>query len=256
MPKTVYPDAIPYIRQAGKNLRSWEIAYHGNPLSIPTHMVGQPPEEIVGAVAYVESGDDPFGVPDSPDGAVGPMQLTINGREVGAWNNYDWLNATRQPKMTIDRLRDVQTNFDVGTFGLEFDREELQNKSDVAESAKQDWFASALYYFGCTPLPDGSPDPNCGDIYNNAVRYQHKMEQYVTDHYGVSGVANVKAGGGTGTATGTDSCSLTDVGCWAIKIADATIGTILGPVEKALPRIGLAVLGLGITVIGFKGLAS
>jgi hypothetical protein len=256
--KHVVPDAIPYIDRARAEANILEVGLRHTPWSFV-------PGPIAAAVSELESGDDPFGVGDSPDGAVGPMQVTPAGWEAGEWN-------AANPPFTVGSaadLRDIQHNYDVGVFGLSRRYDRL-----VDQGFGHDWFLAATTYFGCDPLPSGEPDPNCGDVYSNAAGYYNHLTQYTDTMFGhdvtdalqhgvldegtgqsVYDTAWAQTGGGYAHAPSTD-CGYTDIACWVGKLPGLVVGQLFGSIGAILPRIGIAVLGLGIGIIGIKALLS
>lgn len=260
MTKHVIPDAIPYIDAARAHANMLEVAIHNGPWDIT-------PGPAIAAVSELESGDDPFGVGDSPDGAIGPMQVTPSGWEAGEWNKVSQPN---ERVFGASDLRDYQRNYDVGAFGL-------QRRRDV--NAEQgfggDWFLAATSYFGCDPLPGGQPDPNCGDVYSNAAGYYNHLTAYVDTTFGPEVTEALQRGeldegegkspyddawknaGGTHThEQPAGECGVGDIPCWVRKASDAAVANLFGSIGGVAPRIGIAILGLGIGLIGVKVLSS
>jgi hypothetical protein len=210
--------------------------------------------EIAESVVNLESGGDPDGVGVSPDNARGMFQVVPGGQEASWWEEYTG-NVVNNEYLDI-----TDNNMAVGIAGLGL------RMDQVSANGHPDWFTAGVAYFGCQPLSDGSPDPNCGDIYSNGAQYQATLERYVQEQFGPDTVASLHAGKWAGIKNDDFTDALVD-GVTGIpgKVGGAVVDPVVNGVLSALndvyekilgavPRIGIALAGVGLLLLGVKGL--
>lgn len=202
------------------------------------------PEPIAEAVMSIESKGNPD-IDDSPDNAIGLMQVTPTGQEAS------WYTEITGETVTEDKLRNRDFNFDVALLGLGKRMEQVCAISPITCS----WYYAAAAYFGKIPNSDGTFPPGSDYFGTTGKMYYEYTREYVYESFGEK--IGKFLDDGFWAQHGEGGFTLPDwedvkgaVTSVAQDTAREIIGYLYGSIDQYLPRIALIVGGVLIIAAG------
>lgn len=218
------------------------------------------PAPVVEAVMALETGGtwDPATRTATGQGydALGLGQVTLPGQEVAWWNaitDYQGDRVDGFPAGVTSEadLLDPVKNAELTAFGLG------ARYSAVRESTgKGNWLWAASAYFGCPPDKNGNIDPNCGDrLGTSGQGYAATVRDYIATNYGEDAAKEAEnpkqpVGWINKLWEQTGGRALDAATGYTADVVRGVLSGLVGAVEAAAPRIGIAVAGIAFLGLG------